>query len=115
MSADVRQTLADAASTVEGVSVSPYFRQSTKPGDGMVRFDRAERDSTGHGFIDTWWVVVMLPKDTKSAEQWIEAKTPALIGALESHLIIIRFSPQQLALDTGTTPVLIFEGKRERD
>ena len=108
----VRESLADAASTVDGISVTPYFRQSTKPGDGYVRLDRTNRDSTGFGFINVWQVLIILPGDLAGAEKFLEARVEALLEALNEEVIVISVTPQQLVLDTGTLPVVVIEGNR---
>lgn len=112
MSAEVRTFIATAASTVEGVSCTPYFRQSTKSGDAMVRLDRKVRDASGFGFIATWQVVVILHQDLATAEKWIDANAALLAEALSEELVVTSITPQQLALDTGTVPVLFIEGTR---
>lgn len=112
MSAEVRNAISAAASSVSGVNCTPYFRQSTKTGDAMVRFDRMNRDDSGFGFMVVWQVVLMLPQDVAAAEKYLEEKTPALIAALSEELVITSVTPQQLALDTGYVPCVFFEGNR---
>jgi hypothetical protein len=112
VSAVVRAAIATAASTVEGVNCTPYFRQSTKPGDGMVRFDRRVRDSSGFGWIVTWQVVVFLSQDLATAEKWMDAHVPGITEAVEEELVITQVTPEQLALDTGTVPVVVISGTR---
>lgn len=115
MSAVVRAALAAAASSVEGINVSAYFRQTTKVGDGMVRFDQSNRSDNGFGFMDTWQVLVILPQDLAAAEKYIETKVPALVTAIEEQLIVTSVTPQQLALDTGLVPCVFIEGSREQE
>lgn len=112
MSAEVRTLIANAANTVEGINCTPYFRQSTKPGDAMVRLDRMVRDASGFAYMFTWQVVVMLPQDVAQAEKWLDANLPSLIDAVNEELVVTTVTPQQLQLDTGTVPVVFIEGNR---
>lgn len=115
MSAAVRQALADAANTVEGLNVSPYFRQSTKPGSGLVRFAGLNRPNQ-FGSLITWQIVVFLSQNIADAEKFIDTKVPQIITTLEERRALrdgLRAEPQQLALDTGTVPVVVIEGIRE--
>jgi hypothetical protein len=112
MSAEIRQALADAANTVVGINCTPYFRQSTKPGDAMVRLDRKRRDDSGFGFMATWQVVVILPQDFAAAEKYLDEMAPALVEAVSQELVITDVTPQQLALDTATVPVVFIQGNR---
>lgn len=114
MSAEVREALAAAANTVDGVHCTPYFRQSVKPGDAMVRLDRMTRDTSGFGFMVTWQVVVALPTDLSAAEKWLDANTDSLVAAIGEEMVVTTVMPQQLALDTGTVPVVLIEGNRAK-
>lgn len=114
MSADVRAALAAAASSVDGINCSPYFRQSTKPGDAMVRFERDARDESGFGFMRTWQVMVMLPQDLAAAEKYLDANLDAIVAAVAEELVITTVTPQQLALDTGLVPCVLIEGVRAK-
>lgn len=108
----IRSLIAAAASSVPGISVTPYFRQTTKPGDGMVRLERMNRDTSGFGYMATWQVVVVLPQDLASAEKYLDEKVPALLEAISEELVVTTVTPQQLALDTGLVPVVFIEGNR---
>ncbi|KHL18539.1 hypothetical protein CLV56_4005 [Mumia flava] len=116
MSATVRQALATAASTVDGVDVSPYFRQTTKPGSGMVRYDRtAYPQGTNFGGLITWQVVIFLPQDQATAEKFLDEKAPLVVAALASHMRITDVITQQLALESGTVPIALIQGNREEE
>lgn len=110
----VRETLAAAASTVDGITVTPYFRQTTAAGQGLVRLDHTDYPNSLGG-LDTWQVCIFLPSDSAAAEKFLEAKKPALRDALAAAMIVRRITPGQLALDTGTVPVVIIEGQREEE
>lgn len=112
---EVRELIADAASTVAGISCTPYFRQSTKTGDGMVRLDHNDYPDR-FGGLSTWQVLVVLPQDIASAEKYLDSKIPDLVTALSEALVVRRVTPQELALDNGTRlPVVVIEGIRESD
>jgi hypothetical protein len=112
MSDEVRRAIADAASSVTGIDVSPYFRQTTKAGSGMVRLDRTEYPNKLAGVV-TWQVIVLLPQDIATAEKWLDANGSALREAVGTELQVRSLTPQQLAIDTGTVPCVVLEGLRE--
>lgn len=110
----VRDDLAAAASTVAGVRCSPTYKQLTKQGDALVRFDHTDRDSTGFGFIDTWQVYVMTHQDLATAEAYVEANRDALAAALAAEMVVTLLQPVDFALDTGNVPALLIQGTRAR-
>lgn len=113
--AEVRKTLAEAASTVDDISCSPNFVQSTKPGDAMVRLDHIDYPNA-FGGVRTWQVVVILPQDYAAAEKFLDTKLPDLLTALAPVLQIQKVTPAQLSLiDAGIVPVVFIEGLREED
>jgi len=107
-----RQDLAAAASSVAGVKVGPYYRQTTKTGDGWVELQRSDRDDTGFGFMDRWAVKVITPQDLRAAEEWIESKREALTAALAPHMVVTALVPAVLVIDQGSVPGLVIEGSR---
>lgn len=109
----VREDIAAAASSVEGVSVSPYFRQVVKPGEGMVRLARRSRDDSGLGFIDTWQVWIAGSQDVAITEKSIEQMMPALITSLSEVMVITTITPSELVFQNITVPGVIYEGARE--
>jgi len=115
MSKAVRETLAAAATTVEGVSCQPYFVQSTEPGAAMVRLDRIEYPNS-FGGICHWNVVVLLPQDMAAAEEYVDTKIPAVKAALEGELVITQIQPQRLEIDgIGILPCVFINGHREQE
>lgn len=114
MSALVRNLIANAVSAVDGVNVSPYFRQTTKAGEGMVRLDRQARDDSRF-YLNTWQVLIILPQDIAAAEKYLDAKTVPLREAAREQLTVLSITPQELVLDTGKVPVVVIEGVREAD
>lgn len=108
----VRRELADAASTVAGVQVSPYFRQKVTAGTGMVRRDQTVWPNK-FGASVTWQIVIFLSQDIAKAEAWVDAHVQELRAALKGALRIEVVTQEQLALDTGTVPILLIQGSRE--
>lgn len=106
-----RDDIATAAS-IDGVSVTPYYRQSMTPGQGCVRFAQAVPGSNGFGFVNTMQVWLALSQDIATAEQWTEANLPALLDALkrEWHTTSVTFI-DSLPGANGV-PALVIEGTR---
>lgn len=111
----VREEIAAAASLIEGVNVTPYYRQSLKPGDGFVRLGQRGRDGSGIGFIDTWELWLAVSQDIPGAEQWLEANLDDLLVSLGSAMYVTTVTPTELVIGTGgaTVPGLIVAGTRE--
>lgn len=112
---EVREAIATAASTAPGVTVTPYYRQITKAGEGMVRYDHTDYPNKFGGLV-TWQVVVMLPQDQRAAEQWLDQNGTALRVAVEPQLSIRSLTAIQLNTpDAGSWPAVVIEGTREED
>lgn len=111
---DTRTALATAASTVAGVTCTPYYRQSLRAGDAAVRLDRRGRDDNGY-WLDTWQVWVALHQDAASAEKWLDAHLDDLASALSAEMTITTIMPADIALATGGGSIngVIVEGVRE--
>lgn len=107
-----REDIAAAASAVDGVKVTPFYRQTTKVGDGWVALQRLDRDDSGLGFMESWAVMVVLHQDIVTAEKWIESHADALTDALADELVVTAVIPERLVIDTGTVPGLTVEGVR---
>lgn len=113
MNEEAREALAYAASRVDGVIVTPYFRQTTKSGQGAVRLERIFPDASGFGFMATWQVLIQLPSsDIGGAEKWIDSHLQELIQEVEKELVITSIQPQTMALENGSVYVLVIEGNR---
>lgn len=112
----VRDDIAAAASTVEGVNVSPSYRQVSEPGTGFLQLVSTTRDDTGLGWLDTWHVVIALSQDWPTAEAWVDSHRFALITALDSEVLVTGVTPQQIQLDSGPViPCVVVEGSRESE
>lgn len=109
----VREELATAASTVDGIKVNPYYLQTTKAGTGMVRLDRIDYPDVFGGLV-TWHVLVVLPGDIAQAEKYLEDKGPALVAALSEHMAVRTVTPQQIQIEGAQiVPVVVIAGTRE--
>lgn len=115
MSTDVRQELAGAASTVEGITAHPYYVQDTSPGHTFIRLERVTYPNR-FGGLDRWNVVVVLPQDLAEAEKFFEDHIEDLYAALAPHLAIDEAVLQQLNITgVGILPCVFINGHRERD
>lgn len=108
----IREALVEAANSVDGINVSPYYRQTTKVFTGFVTYQRSTRDASGLGFMDSWSVVIVLPQDAVAAEKAIEEKFDALNAALKKELVIQTVQPITLVFDQAQVNALSVEGVR---
>lgn len=116
MSAETRQAIAAAVTGVEDLNCTPYFRQSIKAGDAMVRMDRMIRASNGVWFMTVWQVLVALPTSIADAEKYLEARITPLLEALDPVLVITGVQQKELVMEGGATvPVVVIEGNRASD
>ncbi|MDI6908639.1 hypothetical protein [Nocardioides sp.] len=113
MSMVVRQELAAAATSVEGVVCTPTYTQLSAPGQACVRLDRHEYPNP-FGAVVHWNVVICLGQDMAAAETFFEAKVPLVVEALAPVLVVTSATPQQLNLADGTSVLAAFvNGHRE--
>ena len=116
MSTEARTAIAAAASTVDGVKCTPYYRQSLKPGDACVRLQVRTKASNGFGYVDTWQVWLALPQDVAAAEKWLDDHGADVLAALNPEFIggIQTVTPAELVLGSGaSTNGVIYQGARE--
>lgn len=110
-----REEIAAAASTMDGLEISPFYRVVSKPGQGYVEWLRTEYPNELGG-EDYWGVVVMLPTDLAAAQQWIEDNRYAARAALRPALIVTQTRPERLDLpDMPIIRALVIEGHRESE
>lgn len=107
-----RQLIAEAATTVDGIDVTPYYGTATAPGHGWVSLTRRDRDDTGLGYLNRWTVTVVCPQDLHAAELWIDNHADQLVDALSTELIVTAVVPATLVMDQGNIPGLVIEGTR---
>ncbi|MCA1984797.1 hypothetical protein [Nocardioides nematodiphilus] len=109
---DDRQILSDAISALPGLNCTPYYRQTTRPGDAFVRLARKDREDNGFGMVTTWQVWIILPSDMVAAEQWIDEHHDAIYEVLNAELYLTSATPSDMVLDAGQTNGVIYEGTR---
>lgn len=105
-----RTDIATAATVVGVTSVTPFYRQSLKPGDGFVRLARRERDSSGFGWMDTWEVWIALPSSLVDAEKWLDEHLDNLAHRLNAAMVVTAATPSELGLGDSTVNGLIISG-----
>lgn len=114
MSAAIRQAIADAASAVEGVLVSPYAVQATRPGTGVVTRGRTEYPNRFGGVV-YWQVSLRLSQDVVTAEKWMDQNLPDLVEAIGEELVVTSATPVDIAFDGGAVPGIVIEGHRSEN
>ncbi len=114
MSTAVRQAIASAATTVAGVDVSPYYRQTRKQGAGYVRLDQIAYPNP-FGGVCTWQILINLPTGLADAEEFIDDKLPALRAALADEVTVRMVRPITLQFDTVQVPALEIQATREEE
>ena len=113
MSAEVRQALADAVSSVPDINCTPYYRQSMRSGDACVRLAASNRANFGR--INTWQIWLVIPQDMGQAERWLDEHIDALCAALDPEFIqgVQSVTPSELILGAVSANGVVIEGARE--
>jgi len=108
-----REEIATAASTVDGVSVTPYYR-TPLPMKGYVRLALSSPDSAfPKEMVDTWEVVIPIGQDPVQAEKKIDDIRGALLDALRPVLYITGLEPVTLTYDGAQITALSITGTKE--
>lgn len=109
-----REDIATRA-TIAGVTkVTPFYRQSLKPGDGFVEFAGKVRGDNGFGWIDTWNVWIAVPQDVEAAERWLEEHMQDVIDEVDiRELIVTTAGPSNRLLGGQVVNGLVITGTRE--
>jgi hypothetical protein len=110
--AAIRNDVSTALNAVAGITATPYYRQISRQGEAVVRFDKAIRDVTGFGWIVSVQALIALPQGITDAEVWVDGNVDALVDALGPELVVGEVAPVQLQLDTGLVPALQITGTR---
>lgn len=110
-----RADIADAASTVAGLNVTPHYRQVTKSGDGFVRLGQLIAAENGFGFVAEWEVVVSIGQDSKATETWLDTNLAPLADALARELHITTVTPLELVFGSASTNAVVITGTREHE
>jgi hypothetical protein len=107
-----REEIAAAASTVDGVECSPFYRVVSKPGQAYVQWLRNDYPNQ-FGGESYWGVVVTLPQDTEAAQLWIEEHQEALFEGVSPAMLCTQLRPEiHLVTDNQSQKVVVLEGHR---
>lgn len=98
--AEMRTAIAAAVSTIDGLTGYTKRPDSINVGDVWPRW-RGTARGDDRMFVNTWVVVVALPGDEDTADDWVDLYGPALFTALQPLLYITAFDPAVLPM-TGT-------------
>lgn len=113
--ADVRQAIADAVSTVSGLTGYAQRPPSAREGDAWPQWRGGER-AAGREFLQTWAVMLLLPQSQEVlADEWADRYGPDLVDALQGAdaLFVTRIDPATVRLETGDAYALMITGVRE--
>lgn len=115
MSQASREAIAAAASQVETVTVTPYFRQVLQPGQGHVRLASSAPDQNfPKDYLDTWEVLIPLAQDLAAAEKYLERIKADLLAALSVEMFVTSLVPAEITFpDGGSVPGVVITGTRE--
>ena len=119
MSAEtVRQEIADAVSTIDGITCFPYYKDG-KHGTAYVEFLRTEYPPI-HGVLggeDYWGVVVILPDDLAAAQRFIDTHRGPLFQTLSRNVLIVtQTRPEIIAIpDNPSIKTMVIEGHRAEE
>lgn len=96
-----RQAIADALSTVTGVTGYPYKPTTPKPGDAWPLLRSLDRED-GLMFAATWTVVVNLPQTERAASEWVDENYEAVIDGLLPVGYVEQVRPAVLTTNNST-------------
>lgn len=107
-----REDIAAALSAVEGISVTPGFRESTKVGDGWITLGKMTPQD--FGYIKEWRVTIVIPNERTAAEVWMDANLEVIADAVKRQLEVTQVTPAEIPLkETGTTVyAIVIQGVR---
>lgn len=105
-----RQALADALSTVDGVTGSKYRPTVLIPGAGWPLLGGIDRSQD---YEVTWRVVVVLPGDERKASEWFDAHHEEVADALEDFGYVERIEPGIVATDAGDLEAMFVTVRKE--
>jgi hypothetical protein len=111
--ADMRAALAAAVSSVDGLTGYPKRPDAVSAGDGWPRWRGATLGDERIAFTNTWVVVVALPGDEDTADEWADLYGPALFVALSPLLFIDAIEPALLPMSANDTYALQITGISE--
>jgi hypothetical protein len=108
-----REDIAEALSTVSGVSGFSFRPRVIGPGSGWPLTVTLNR-GPAQNFDRTWKVVVVLPSDERAASTWFDEKFQAISDALEYQAGYVEsIEPGNVDTDSGVLPCMIFTYRKE--
>lgn len=111
--ADVRQEIADAVSTISGLTGYARRPAAAREGDAWPQWRGAER-ADGQAVLQTWVVLILLPQSNESlADEWADRYGPELMDALREALFVTRLDPATVRLENNDAYALMITGVRE--
>lgn len=110
-----RQAIAAAASTEDGIEVTPYYELVSAAGQGYVERTRTEFPNR-FGGEDYWGVIVCVPQELKAAQAWIDENQARIVRALGEAMVVTLAQPQLIPMqDNQSIRALVVEGHRETE
>lgn len=110
---EVREAIAAAATTVDGITCNAYYKTGEKPGTSYVELLRTDYPNQ-FGGEDYWGVVVILDNDLAAAQKFMDDHRGPLRTALMEELVVTQVRPEIVPLpDNPGIKTMVVEGHRE--
>lgn len=109
MTADLtgdRRAIADAASTVAGVTGHVKRPGAPRVGDAWPLLAGLNRSEHPYAWLATWRVLVALPADEVAASEWLDGHAYELADALTPFGFVFDMSPVLVDTEAGGTKAL---------
>lgn len=107
-----RQAIADALSTVDGVTGHKYRPTVMRGGAGWPLVQDLQR-GPALDFDVTWRVVVVLPAGEQQASEWFDENHEALAEALDDFGHVERIEPTSIVTDAGDMDGMLITLRKE--
>jgi hypothetical protein len=108
-----RQEIADALSTIDGVTGFKHRPKAYNAGDAWPLIEALDNPA-GYALQATWRVVVVLPSGEQDALEYFDSMHEAVSDVLNEQIgFVERIEPGNLATEAGTRNVMILTVRRE--
>lgn len=108
-----RQAIADALSTIDGVTGFKYRPTVANAGDAWPLIEVLDNPGA-YNFQATWRVVVVLPAGEQDAMEWFDSMHEEVSDVLIDQIgSVERIEPSLLATEAGTRNVMLLTVTRE--
>lgn len=111
--ADTRAALAAAINTIDGLKGYAHRPTVFKAGDAWPQWRGGERADVGFVFSNTWVVIVVVPTDERTADEWSDVYGDDVCGALEPVMYVESQMPIEVPAEGGAMLALAFTGRSE--